>query len=57
MYRKGGEPRMEEENVARYQYAQFSVLCVSAGVRCQFEWKLPQDVRACADMSTPHVME
>ena len=39
-YRKGGEPRMEEENVARFQYVQFSVLCLSVGVRCQFEWKL-----------------
>jgi hypothetical protein len=41
MYRKGGEPRMEEENVARFQYVQFSVLCLSAGVCSQFEWKLP----------------
>lgn len=40
-YRKGGEPRMEAENVARFQYVQFSVLCLSAGVRYQFEWKLP----------------
>jgi hypothetical protein len=51
MYRKGGEPRMEEENVARFQYVQFSVLCLSAGVRCQFEWKLPtrcsELVRTC----------
>ena len=27
MYRKGGEPRMEEENVARFQYVH-SVFCV-----------------------------